>query len=464
MKKTNLMPMLKSIFLLAIITSLTFNNLSAAVIKGKILDKENKPFQNAGLITVVNNLDGSQEIKVHTVDNNGDYSISVNHTGFMQIVFGIDTVDKFLIPMFVNNNQNYSLDMKLPHTQHPYIDFREVTLNSTTPNFVENIRMLFDIFNSIDHIDMYHRGLNHTNDTADFGSKIKNEAKSIIEKYKQTKDIGTKFVIGTCYINVLNFIKDANNPELISQVLIQDYLTNFNHNTEYLHSFAINYDNIADLFPEGFSSEYLTNISKKNNSPFVRSEVLAQAIIYYFDKKNDRENGEKFYYRLQNEYPDSEVAFYASLKYDPNKKIQVGKQLPQFIVQSQDDQSLKFNNKYFENKYLFIHFWATQSEESIFEINELNRAMHTFGDKNFEIMSISLDKDWQSVIEYRNNRIPMLWRHGWEPNGGDGILAKTFELYKIPFGILVSPDGKILELDNTLQGRRIMQTLSKYFK
>lgn len=453
----------RTILLFVFILLVTPSNALSAIIKGKVLDKTNKPFNNVSILTVINDADGDQIVMKHKVNKKGNYVIDVNFTGYMQIVVGIDSVDKLLIPMFIERKKNYELNMKLPHTKYPYISFDKVDFTSKNAEFLSNIKILNEVMNSADLLTVYYNGCVLRNDTTGYEKNITGELSRIAQYYRTVKDMGYKYVIGLNYINSFHVIKPiSTNFHLIDNEIVQDYLKNFNYSTSYLHSFPINFDNFADILPNGYFNQYLTDISTKSTSKFLKYEVLGQATAYYFDIKNDKETSKKFYYRLQNEYPNTKVAFLAKLKYDPNKKIQVDNILPLFSIQSQDDENVNFDNEYFEGKYLLIHFWTTESKESIDEINNLTSAMSMFYDDNFEILSISFDKDWKDVVKYRLNGAAMKWNHSWESKGFESAIANDFELYKIPYYILVSPTGKILAIDDILRGKNLINILNKY--
>jgi peroxiredoxin len=186
-------------------------------------------------------------------------------------------------------------------------------------------------------------------------------------------------------------------------------------------------------------------------------------MILYYDVKDDRKNSAVFYKKLEELFPESEPFIYVKLKYDPDKKIQVGLQLPEFTLKSFEEEII-YDNKYFNGKYLLLYFWNTTSEGIDVQISTLTTAITNFLDDNFEILSVSLDESWQNVVEYRLKQYPMRWNHSFEEYSFNSGVVKTFEVYKIPYLILVSPDGKILAIDDSLQGNKLIPTLTKFIK
>ena len=98
------------------------------------------------------------------------------------------------------------------------------------------------------------------------------------------------------------------------------------------------------------------------------------------------------------------------------------------------------------------------------EVRFITDASEIFYEAPFEILSIALSPSIQEIIESRKISWQMPWLHAQEPGLFNGMLSKKFEISKAPFNILISPDGTILELGESLSGRRLVPTLKKYIK
>jgi peroxiredoxin len=434
----------------------------SATFKGKLLDTAGKPIEKVGIMTIVNTKDGSQEITTHSVDAKGNYSFKLDWTGYVQLLIGIDTVDKLFIPMFVNNDQTYQLNIRLPYTNYPYIPLQDVKLTSANKQIVKNIYTLDSIFNTADMIASSFRLYLGSKNITTYQQDVQPYLNYLTKTYNSTKDNGIKFMAGVSYINILDAVAPLIDKGLLNQNLLNNFVETYTYKTPYLHSAMINYSNIARVLPDEFDNEYLQNIIKLSDSKYVKSEALSQAVAYYFDERKDKAKSARFYNELEKDYPEQKSAMLAKLKYDPKKQIQVGNPLPQFSAASMDDSSIIFNNDYFKGKYLLLHFWHTGLPENNVQISDLTSAVEQLFDKHFEVLSISFDDSAAVVQAYRRENYAMKWDHIW--NGSDEKLFNLFEIYKLPYFILVGPDGKVIALNDELVGRDFLKKLETLVK
>ena len=166
---------------------------------------------------------------------------------------------------------------------------------------------------------------------------------------------------------------------------------------------------------------------------------------------------------------ESNGTFYSMMfedLYNPDKKIEVGKSVPQFEIESIDDSKKVISNNSLLGKYYLIDFWATWCKPCMEEMSSLHIAFEKFKDvKGFTIISLSLDKDLNKVIEHRkNSNFSMPWNHGYIKDGIKSAISKQFEVKSIPRVILVDDKGKIVALDNNLRGSNLEEILTKYLK
>ncbi|MDR0927756.1 MAG: thioredoxin family protein [Ignavibacteria bacterium] len=438
---------------------------NAATIKGRILDLQNKPFVNAGIISVCTMPDGSQEIKRYPVDKKGNYNIKIDYNGFMQLIFGVDTVDKLAIPLFLNAKDNIRLDMKMPHTKFPYVPLDSVIFASNIKDLPDKIMLVDSIFNSANLLSVYFRGYTNKNiDSNKFIYNIANELNNFNHYFEKIPDKDFRFITTSAYINSLECIRATGNDSLLNRNIFQYYIDNYDFSTPYLQSMIINFDNIAAFMPDEYYSEYLQNLAIKHSSKFIRSEVLASAVAYYFDIKKDKNNSAIFYNQLYSQFPTSETTYIASLKYDPKKNIQVGKQLPPFNIQSAEDKTIHFSKEFFVGKFLLLHFWNTETDGIYDYINNIAVARDKFFDDNIEFLSISFDDDPRKLTNFRLHSLPMKWFHSIDTKGMKSNTANVFEIYKTPFLMLISPDGTILALDDDLRGNKLIPTITKFLQ
>lgn len=97
----------------------------------------------------------------------------------------------------------------------------------------------------------------------------------------------------------------------------------------------------------------------------------------------------------------------------------------------------------FKGKYVLVDFWASWCTPCRVEIPELKSVYEKYKDKNFTILSISLDKDkekWMSALTQEQ----MTWPQLSDLKGDQNSAAKAYKVLGIPANFLIDPNGKII--------------------
>ena len=105
------------------------------------------------------------------------------------------------------------------------------------------------------------------------------------------------------------------------------------------------------------------------------------------------------------------------------------------------------------NNYTLIDFWASWCKPCRQEIPNLRKLYEKYGDKNFHIISVSIDENddaWRRALEVE--QLP--WTNCRDT---EGDIAKTYGVVSIPMLVVVDSEGKLVienlrgeELDNKL--------------
>jgi len=145
-------------------------------------------------------------------------------------------------------------------------------------------------------------------------------------------------------------------------------------------------------------------------------------------------------------------------------KIKVGLEIPDYEVVSIDNAAVKYSKKSMLGKVYMIDFWATWCGPCVGEMEALHKMYEKFKEKGFEILSFSLDMNPADIVKFRNAKWKMPWKNSFIGNEEGRKVSDRFEVIGIPRPILVSAEGKILEMENELRSTNLEKTLSKYFK
>jgi peroxiredoxin len=219
------------------------------------------------------------------------------------------------------------------------------------------------------------------------------------------------------------------------------------------------------LRPAGLASggleeydDYLAKALRDNPDPNLKA-----ALIYAeLQAAKDPGKAGRLLDRLVREYPNSRFTAPARTSLSPDKKILVGNKAPAFSLPALDDPGIVYTNDSLKGKYILIDFWATWCIACVGEMENVHKAYARFKDRNFEILSLSLDAKPQNIALYRQKKWPMPWLHAFLEGGSENPIAKAFEVDSLPRVVLVDPEGTIVALGEDLNGSKLGTTLSRF--
>lgn len=97
----------------------------------------------------------------------------------------------------------------------------------------------------------------------------------------------------------------------------------------------------------------------------------------------------------------------------------------------------------FKGKYVLIDFWASWCGPCRQENPNVVNAYNQYKNKNFTILSVSLDKEkgaWLKAIHDDG----LIWTHVSDLKFWSNAVAQQFQIQSIPQNMLIGPDGKIV--------------------
>lgn len=140
------------------------------------------------------------------------------------------------------------------------------------------------------------------------------------------------------------------------------------------------------------------------------------------------------------------------------KNLKVGKPAPAFTLNTPAGKPVSLSS--YKGKYLVVDFWASWCIPCREETPELLKLYKKFKGQNFDVLSVSLDKDlkdWKKAIA--DDHLP--WTQVADFKEWSGTAVKLYAIRIIPQCVLIDPEGNILARVISIED--IDRKLSKIF-
>jgi thiol-disulfide isomerase/thioredoxin len=143
----------------------------------------------------------------------------------------------------------------------------------------------------------------------------------------------------------------------------------------------------------------------------------------------------------------------------------VGRPVAKFAAKTTAGKAINFPGDY-KGKIVLLDFWATWCTPCIYEFPHIREAQAKWGDKGFEVLSVSVDRKGQlEKLQKIMASQKVEWDLIYEGDGINAPLPAKYEVTSVPFALLVDGDtGKILATRKQLRGKGLSELIGKHLK
>lgn len=186
------------------------------------------------------------------------------------------------------------------------------------------------------------------------------------------------------------------------------------------------------------------------------------AVMNVVDGQIDVDKIEPYYKALSANVRKTPNGIAFGKEIDATRATTLGAMAPDFTQNDVNDKPVKLSD--FRGKYVLLDFWASWCVPCRKENPAVVKAFHDFKDKNFTVLSVSLDRAghkqaWLDAIKQDHLED---WTHVSDLQFWDNSVAKLYGISSVPRNLLIDPQGKIIAVD--LRGEGLLHKLGEVIR
>lgn len=188
-------------------------------------------------------------------------------------------------------------------------------------------------------------------------------------------------------------------------------------------------------------------MNEEVNKPYIQNNPKSPIALYvlqqYAGYDINPEQIEPLFVALPKTTQNSTSGIAFKEQIEMAKKTAIGKYAMDFTQNDTLDHPVSLSS--FRGKYVLLDFWASWCGPCRAENPNVVKAFNNYKDKNFTILSVSLDQPgkkqaWLDAI----HKDGMPWTHVSDLKFWDNAVAKQYGIRAIPQNLLIDPEGKII--------------------
>lgn len=194
---------------------------------------------------------------------------------------------------------------------------------------------------------------------------------------------------------------------------------------------------------------------KKNNESNVAIYIAATQLIYSMEADDLEQISTVF----PNKLKDSKYLKLLSNQITALKKVSIGQPAPNFTLNDINNHPVRLSD--FKGKIVFVDFWASWCKPCREEHPELITIYQKYKDKNFDILSVSIDEDmtfWKDAVKLDK----LAWTQVSDLKGLNNVALKQYGVVKIPANVLIDKSGIILA--RNIKPKQLSERLKQLLK